>query len=264
MKVRSSFNDQYMEFRGKDPASVRPPAAFLFLGSKWTPGNKPKTSHPTPKTSPQLPRRHFTLCTAKGFLSNHFPLNYRCGMAKLSSSYILKVITDTNACPSCTHAHDPAFKCKLTFFSGASDRSIPLVENIPMGAFNLGIQYETGCQLSLISQSALQDLPTSMYSQGTSSRVRVMTYAGEGKIILTTEVKLKLYGKMLRLSAIEEDLNNGYGFSFPTPLKWRMLTGTSTLSHSSQISILLGGDNHLFFPTEIECDLKKWLCTRAT
>ena len=31
MEVRSSFNDQFMEFRGKDPANVRPPATFLFL-----------------------------------------------------------------------------------------------------------------------------------------------------------------------------------------------------------------------------------------
>ena len=27
-----------------------------------------------------------------------------------------------------------------------------------------------------------------------------------------------------------------------------------TSSHFGQISILLGGDNHLFFPTEMECD----------
>ena len=135
-----------------------------------------------------------------------------------------------------------------------SNRSIPLVENIPLGSSSLGIQYNTGCQLSLISQSALQALPTSMYSQGTSSRVRVMTYAGEGKIILTTKIKLKLNGKMLKLSAIEEVLNNSSGFSFPVSPKWRSFTGTSTSSHSGQISILLGGDNHLFFPTEMEQD----------
>ena len=82
-----------------------------------------------------------------------------------------------------------------------------------------------------------------------------MTYAGEGKIILTTEIKLKLHDKMVKLLAIEEDLNNGSGFSFPVPPKWRRsLTGMSTSSHSSQISILLGGDNPLFFPTEMERD----------
>ena len=54
-----------------------------------------------------------------------------------------------------------------------SNRSIPLVENIPLVSSYLGIQYDTCCQLSLISKSTLQALPTSMYSQGTSSRVRV-------------------------------------------------------------------------------------------
>ena len=95
-----------------------------------------------------------------------------------------------------------------------------------------------------------------MYSQGTSSRVRVMTYAGEGKIILTTKVRLKLHGKMLKLLPIEEDLNNSSRFSFPVPPKWRSFTGTLTLSHSGQISILLSGDNHLFFHTKVEQDLQ--------
>ena len=79
--------------------------------------------------------------------------------------------------------------------------------------------------------------------------MRVLSYAGEGKIILTTEIKLKLHGKTLNLSAIEEDLNNGSGFSFPVPHKWRSYAETLTSFHSGQISILLGGDNHLVFPT---------------
>ena len=65
-----------------------------------------------------------------------------------------------------------------------SDRSNPLVENFPMGAFSLGIQYDTGFQLSLISQSTHWTLPTSMYFRGTSSKAKVMNYAVEGKIIL--------------------------------------------------------------------------------
>ena len=81
-----------------------------------------------------------------------------------------------------------------------------------------------------------------------------MTYAGDGKVILTTEIKLKLNGKMLKLSAIEEALNNGSGFSFPTPSKWRTFTGTLTSTHLGQISILLGGDNHLVFLSEVEHD----------
>ena len=253
------------------------------------PNAKFKPPHHSSGAPIQTPRHPCTLCTAKGFQSDHFPLNLNCGVAKLSSPDILKLISNNKVCPSCTHTHDPAYRCRLPFHTGASkvcpkgckhdglpvhhracmhsnqtptasiskvgfDRFIPLVDNILLGAFSLGIQYNTGCQLSLISQSALQALPTSMYSRGTSSRVRVITYAGEGKIILTTKIKLKLHSKMLKLSAMEEDFNNGSGFSFPVPPKWRSFTGTLTSSHYGQISILLGGDNHLFFPKEMERD----------
>ena len=81
-----------------------------------------------------------------------------------------------------------------------------------------------------------------------------MQTAGEGKVILTTQIKLKILGQVLTLSAIDEDLNNASGFSFPTPSKWRPYTGTSTTSHLGQISILLGGANHKFFPSEEERD----------
>ena len=56
-----------------------------------------------------------------------------------------------------------------------SDRSIPLVENFPLCALTMEIQYDTGCQLNFISKSVLQTILTSMYSGGTSSRVKVMT-----------------------------------------------------------------------------------------
>jgi len=39
---------------------------------------------------------------------------------------------------------------------------------------------------------------------GTSSRVRVMAYEEEVKIILTTEIKLKLHRKILKLLVIED------------------------------------------------------------
>ena len=68
---------------------------------------------------------------------------------------------------------------------------------------------------------------------------------------------MKLNGKMLKLSAIEEDLNNGSGFSFPTPSKWKTFTGTLNSTYLGQISILLGGDNHLVFPSEIEHDAQE-------
>ena len=51
----------------------------------------------------------------------------------------------------------------------------------------------------------MQVLLMGMYSTGNSTRVRVLTYAGEGKVIITTEVKPRLNGYKLKLSAIEQD-----------------------------------------------------------
>ena len=84
--------------------------------------------------------------------------------------------------------------------------------------------------------------------------MRILTYAGEGKEILLTNIELNWYGHILKLSALEDDLNNSSEFTFPVPLKWRSFTRTSTLHHSGQISILLGDDNHQVFPTELDCD----------
>ena len=81
-----------------------------------------------------------------------------------------------------------------------------------------------------------------------------MTYAGEGKVVLTTTVKLRIQGRTLKLSTIEENLNNGSAFSFSIPTKWRAFTKSSMSNHDGQVSILLGGDNLLSFPTEIERD----------
>jgi len=106
----------------------------------------------------------------------------------------------------------------------STDKSVPLVETILLGNTPIGIQYDTGCQLSLISKSALSTIPQTMYSLGSSSQVKIMTYAGEGKVVLTTTVKLKIQGKTLKLSTIEENLNNGSAFSFTVPAKWRAFT----------------------------------------
>ena len=152
---------------------------------------------------------------------------------------------------ACMHNNQAPF---VTVAKVNVNKSVPLVEDIQVGKVTLGVQYDTGCQLSIISKSALSALPPSMYSLGTSSQIRMITYAGEGKTILTTAVKLRLPGAILTLSAIEEDLNNGSVFSFPFPSKWRSLMGSSTAQHSGQVSILLGGDNNFYFPKEIERD----------
>ena len=133
----------------------------------------------------------------------------------------------------------------------SANQSVPLVETLNLGGTKIGIQYDTGCQLSFISRSALSTIPQYMYSLVPSYKVRVLTYSGKGRVILTTEVKLKLLGKTLRLATIEDDLNNGSG---QVPDKWRSFTGTSTSQHTGQVEILLGGNNNLFFPSEIERD----------
>ena len=219
------------------------------------------------------------MCTIMGFEANHFSLGKYCGSGRLSSSEILKLISDNNLCFTCTQAHRSSFKCKLTLMNGTSrvctkgclqhgvpvnkracmhnnqahfvtvpkvgaNQSVPLVETLNLGWTKVGIQYDTGCQLSLISRSAL----------GPSYKMRVQTYSGKARVILSTEVKLKLFGKTLRLATIEDDLNNGSGFSLLVPHKWRSFMGTSTSQHTGQVEILLGGDNNLFLPSEIERD----------
>ena len=269
------------------------PVKYGPLNTSKRPPNQPL------KNSKMKPRHPCTLCSVKGFQDDHFPLTKYCGVEKISSKDIISLIKEPKVCPTCTRAHDTGFKCTQVFYNGDSklcptgcsvegiplhrkackhndqapsvivskvstDKSVPLVEEILVGKSYIGIQYDTGCQLSLISKSALSAIPTSWYSLGTSSKVRLVTYAGEGKTILTTEIKLKLHGKVLKLSIIEEDLNKGSGFSLSVPPKWRSTMGSTTSHHNGQISILLGGDNHLFFPTEVERDSWVWLCTRAT
>ena len=102
---------------------------------------------------------------------------------------------------------------------GATDdaeRSIPLIETVHIRDIPVGIQYNTRCQMSMISRSVLQQLPENMYSVGNSVNLRVLTYTGEGQTISTTSIRLKLNGFWLKLLAIEADLNNGSAYSFPT------------------------------------------------
>ena len=59
---------------------------------------------------------------------------------------------------------------------------------------------------------------------------------------------------MLKLVVVDTNLDSGSTYFFPTPPKWRACTGQNVMSHSSRVSILLGGDNFLNFPTEVEHD----------
>ena len=151
----------------------------------------------------------------------HYPLSSNCGVRKLCSEDIIKTLDDARVCVSCGCRHHVCYQCKTTFTDSkskmcskncthnglplnsnackhtdkganvsvskvGSDRSIPLVENLIFGFLLLGIQYDTGCQLSLISKSTLLSIPASMYSLGNSNRVRVLTYTEEGRIFLSS------------------------------------------------------------------------------
>ena len=93
--------------------------------------------------------------------------------------------------------------------------------------------------MSLISKSVLHQLPEDIYSVGNSVKLQVLTFAS---------VRLRFNGFLLKLLAIDADLNHGSAYSFLTPEKWRACTGNSIFSHSGQISTLLGSDIPLAFP----------------
>ena len=150
--------------------------------------NSARHPRPHPSTPATKPFHPCPPCVIKGFENEHFPLTRACGVRKLGSAEILQIISDNHLCPSCARTLKPGHSCKVVFPDGyskvctigcklneipvnkfackhsdrtpsisvsrvVSDRSIPLVENVPLGALTLGVQYDTGCQLSLISKS---------------------------------------------------------------------------------------------------------------
>ena len=105
---------------------------------------------------------------------------------------------------ACKHSNEaPSYTVSIL----GSNKSIPLVETHCFGSPSIGIQNDTGCQLSLISKSALQVLPTDMYSIKKPTRVRILAYAGEEETILTTKVQLKLSSCTLQLYVVADTLN---------------------------------------------------------
>ena len=141
-----------MEFRDIDPAYFRAPATFQFISqfvskveqnyranpslfdfdfSPLNVGIKPvrygsPTSHnQTPHKHPHQPNRQKSnrpciLYSDRGFKSNHFSLNYKCGVAKLQSAEILQMISFHKLCPSCASVHDTSFQCILKYHDGTS------------------------------------------------------------------------------------------------------------------------------------------------
>ena len=161
------------------------------------------------------------LCSSNESEAQHYPLSNKCGVRKLSSQEILKVMDASRSCPPCGFSHyvnstwrstyqDGFLKacpkdcqhngyplnraaCKhITVYKVGSNKSIPLVETLYFGSTSVCIQYDAGCQLSLISKSALQVLLVDIYSIEKPTKVRNLAYAGEDEKILTAKVQLKL------------------------------------------------------------------------
>ena len=147
-----------------------------------TSNRPPNTSNRPPNQPPRnskvQPRPPSTLCSLKRFQDKHFPLTKYCGVAKFCSKDIINLIIELKVCPTCTHAHDPGFKCTQVFYSGDSkvcptgctvdgiplhrkackhndqapfvnlskvstNKYVPLVEQILVGKSYIGIQYGT-------------------------------------------------------------------------------------------------------------------------
>ena len=194
-----------------------------------------------------------SLCSYKGFEEKHYPLSNRCVVKKLSSQEILKIMDATRSCPTCALAHSINYTCVSTWQDGTS-KSIPMMKSLETTSALLEIQYDTGFQLSLISKSALHLLPEDSYSLGNSSRINLLDFRRQGQLFNTTEVKINLYNIVLKLVVIDVNLDSVSAYSFPTPPKWMAYTGHNLTSHSGRVSILLGGDNFLNFPKEVERD----------
>ena len=73
-----------------------------------------------------------------------------------------------------------------------SDKAIPIMDVVRIGSILLDVQYDTGCQLSLITTSALKLLPKTSYSLGSSYMTNRLAYNSTGELLPATEVELKL------------------------------------------------------------------------
>ena len=152
---------------------------------------------------------------------------------------------------ACMHSnHTPS----ITISKLGSNRFIPLVESVDTGSSSIGIQYDLGSQLSLISSSTLQKLPPDMYTVVKTYHINLLPFTGDGSKVLATEVVLKLNRFKLQLYAIKDELNNISAFSIVMPNQWRACRRHSQLSHSSKIFILFGEDNFHAFPKEQDCN----------
>ena len=78
--------------------------------------------------------RYCALCSHEGFEDQHYLFSLTCGVSKLSSKEIIKIMDDTGACPACGLSHGPNCRCVPNFldgkpkacFNGCKHNGIPL------------------------------------------------------------------------------------------------------------------------------------------
>ena len=195
------------------------------------------------------------LCSYKGFVEQHYPLSIWCGVGKLSSNEILQVTKATKTCTVCVLAHSVNIMCYPNHLNGTpktcskrcqhnrgslhaaacmhsnqspsitvskvgSNKSILMMETLENSPAPNDIQYDSGCQFSLISKSAIQLLSANPFFLG----INILDFNGQGQLFDATEVKLNLFNHMFKLVVVDTNLNSGSGYSFPTPYKWRACT----------------------------------------
>ena len=109
-----------------------------------------------------------------------------------------------------------------------------------------------------------ETIPQTSYSLGNSNIINLLTYNGTSELLPATEVKLNLGNRVIKLIAVDSNLNCGSAYSFPTPHKWRKYTNCNITSNSVRLSILLGGDNYHCYPFDVEEDKKGVSCQVGT
>ena len=85
------------------------------------------------------------------------------------------------------------------------------MEMLEISPAPIDIHYDSGCQFSLISKSALQLLPANTYSLGNSNKINILDFNGQGQLFHVTEVKINLFNHMLKLVVVDTNLNSGSG-----------------------------------------------------
>ena len=200
---------------------------------------------------------------------------FTCGLQHASDTGCKHTCTNSvpNACPKgCLHNKVPVNPavCKhsnespsITVSKVGSDKAIPMMDILTIKSIPLDVQYDTGCQLSLITTSALILLPQTSYSLGNSNMINLLAYNGISELLPATEVKLNLGNRVIKLIAVYSNLNCGSAYSFPTPHKWRKYTKCNVTSHSGKVAILLGGDNYHCHSSHVKEDERGVILLRS-